>query len=344
VWVRRDGAGEEYEVSIPLVPTFRDFALRMGDVLHVLEVVEERSQLEILRDLFITSADVIRVRLTDHELADGTVPIEDGAQFFAKAKDMMLAAACSAAGPRAYFPSRKPHRATEYLRRTRLGQTEQGSFVLTIISHVPPSLAGKNGELFEPEEPFERRVTQTLAHALGAVRRAAEDAASTGQVASFVDAVSQGVSANLCDAIVGLGRCSEVDRNLALDFSWARSRPVPPAVFESNSIFFPADALPVIEEAGHHLKEASPQEEFEAIGPVVRLERAEGAATGKVTIHCFIDGQPRKVALELSDPDYHLAVTAHDHGQTVRCGGVLVREGRSLRLNNPFEFRLVTEE
>ena len=76
-WVRRDEADEEYEVSIPLVPTFRDFALRMGDALRVLEVVERRSQLEILRDLFITSADVIRVRLTDHELADGTVPIED---------------------------------------------------------------------------------------------------------------------------------------------------------------------------------------------------------------------------------------------------------------------------
>jgi len=344
VWVRRDETGEEYEVSIPLVSTFRDFALRMGDVLGVLEVVERRSQLEILRDLFIASADVVRVRLTDHELADGTVPIEGGAQFFQKAKDLMLAAACATAGPRAYFPSRKPHQATEYLRRTRLGQTEQGSFVLTIISHVPPSLTGKNGELLEAQEPFERRVMQTLAHALEAVRKAAEDAAASGQVASFVDAVDQGVSANLCDAIVGMGRCSEVDRNLALHFSWARSRPVPPTVFPSNSIFFPADALPVIEEAGHHLKESSPQEEFEAIGPVVRLERGEGAATGRVTIHCFIDGQPRKVSLELCDSDYHLAVTAHDHGQSVRCGGVLVREGRTLRLNNPFAFRAVTEE
>ena len=63
---------------------------------------------------------------------------------------------------------------------------------------------------------------------------------------------------------------------MALDFFWARSRPLPPAVFQSNSIFFPADALPVIEEAGHHLKESvGRRRNFEAIGPSgVRLKRA----------------------------------------------------------------------
>jgi len=344
VWVRKDQMGSEYEAVVPLSPTFRDFALRMGDVLRTLEVVENRSQLEILRDLFVTSADVVRVRLTDHELADGSVPIEDGAQFFQSARDLMLAAACAATGPRAYFPTKKPGQATDYLRRTRLGQTEQGSFVLTIISRVPPSLGTENGQLFEMNEPFERRVTQRLAHSLVAVRKAAEDAAATGEVKSFVDAVSKGVSANLCDAIVGMGRSTDMDRNLELDFSWSRSRPLTSDSVIPHKLLLPADSFPVIEQAAYLLKEQSPREEFEAIGPVIKLERPDGAPTGRVTIHCFIDDQPRKVTVELEDPDYKTAITAHKDEQIVQCFGVLIREGRSFRLKDPYQFKILADQ
>lgn len=344
LWYRQDGEGNNFELGVPLSPTLRDFAARMSDALRVLETVEERSQLEIVRDLLVTSADVIRVRFADGELADGSVPLEDGSQYFQKARDLMLAAACAAAKPRAYFPSRKPAEATDYLRNVRLGQTEHGSFVLTILSRVPPSLTTSTGKLFENEEPFERRVTQVLSESLGAVRTAAEDAASTGQVESFVEAVGKGVSANLCDAVAGLGKSPTGSRNIEFSFSWSRSRPLLASTKVPNTILFPADAFPVIQEAGLYLKESSPIEDFEARGPVVKLEKADAASNGKITIHCFVEGQPRKVTIELADAEYHQAVAAHDKNQIVRCSGVLLREGRYLRLREPFDFAVEPEE
>jgi hypothetical protein len=269
LWYRQDAEGNTFELGVPLSPTLRDFAARMSDALRVLEVVEERSQLEIARDLLATSADVIRVRFMDGELADGSVPIEDGSQYFQKARDLMLAAACSAARPRSYFPSRKPAEATDYLRNVRLGQTEQGSFVLTILSRVPPGLTADGARPVENEEPFARRVTQLLSHSLSAVRTAAEEAASTGRVESFVAAVDQGVSANLCDAVAGLGKSPTGSRNIEFSFSWSRSRPLPPSLSPPSAILLPADAFPVIQEAGLYLKESSPIEEFEANGPVL---------------------------------------------------------------------------
>lgn len=342
-WVRKQDE-EEFEIAVPLTTHFRDFALRMSDALRVLEVAEDRSQLEILRDLLVTSADVVRVRLADRELSDGSVPLEEGAQFFQKARDMMLAAACAAIGPRAYFPSKRPTEAMDYLRKARLGQTEQGSFVLTIISRVPPSLATENGQLFDVEEPFERRVIQTLATSLMAIRSASDDAASTGKVESFVAAVSKGVSANLCDALVGMGTCADSNRSLEINFSWSRSRPLDPQLEIPSEVNFSPDAFPVIEEASVYFKESTPREEFVARGPVVRLERADGAATGKVTIHCFVDGQPRKVLVELGEPQYHQAVSAHDENRIARCSGVLMREGRGFRLHEPYDFMSESDE
>src|SRR5262249_40239707 len=151
----------------------------------------------------------IRLRLVDARLADASVPLDEGATFIQKAKDMMLAAACAAVNPRVYYPSRKPAQAMDYIRRARLGQTEPGSFIVTILSPVPPSLADPSGHFIALEEPYERQVTRVLAGALDSVRRAAEDAASTGQVNGFIQAVPSGVSANLCDALAGMGSFSE---------------------------------------------------------------------------------------------------------------------------------------
>jgi hypothetical protein len=102
-WLHADQEGEKFEITVPLNHQFRDFAARMGDVLPVLEVFEGCSQIQIFQDLLLTGADVIRLRLADAELADASVPLDEVATFVQKAKDLVLAAACAAANPRAYF-------------------------------------------------------------------------------------------------------------------------------------------------------------------------------------------------------------------------------------------------
>lgn len=54
IWTRRNEAGEEYEILLPLKPEISGFALRMYEVMETLEIAENRSQIEILADL-ITS-------------------------------------------------------------------------------------------------------------------------------------------------------------------------------------------------------------------------------------------------------------------------------------------------
>lgn len=41
---------EEVEIFLPLNPEFHDFAARMSDVLQTLQIVENRSQLEIINN------------------------------------------------------------------------------------------------------------------------------------------------------------------------------------------------------------------------------------------------------------------------------------------------------
>lgn len=343
-WVARDQHNEEFEASVPLDQEFRDYAQRMADLLQVIEAFERRSQFEIFRDIMQSSADVIRIRLVDPELSDGSVPLDEGAEFFHRARDLMLSAACAAVRPKSYYPSRKPDQALDYLRKVRLGQTEQGSFVMTIISRVAPSLAAPEDGLFETEDPFERKVTQRLASSLSAVKTAVREAATRATFEGFARVVSHGVSANLCDALVGMAQDVEGDRNLEFNFTWSANRPLHAMPHVDSRVVLTSDAFPVIKQAAKYFKETSPQEDFELLGPVVKLEQSSPDEPGKVTIAGFVDGTPKKIAFTLPPQEYATAVEAHRDGQLVSCRGLLTREGKLYKLDDVLDFGQAYEE
>jgi hypothetical protein len=207
LWVR---ANETDEIILPKRYDFADFDLRISEVLKIFEKTEARSQLDILRDVQTTSADLLRLRSSSRDAADGSLAIDDAVSLVESSRDLMMAAACAAIDRRPYYATRKAQQVTEYLEKVRIGQTERGSFVLTILSPVPPSLKSEPGALFPLElpEPYERVVTRTLARSLVAVSTAAETAAAQGNMKPFEDAVQWGVSANLCEAIVRIAAVS----------------------------------------------------------------------------------------------------------------------------------------
>lgn len=83
------------------------------------------------------------------------------------------------------------------------------------------------------------------------------------------------------------------------------------------------------------MRERSPLEEFELSGPVVKLERREGAKTGKVTIIGLVDDRQARVIVELDEPGYQTAIEVHRSGQTVQMSGTLTREGHGYVLKDP---------
>jgi len=344
--VTRDTAlftlGSEFEVLLPLSSSLRDFTLRMMEALTTLEIVEGKDKAEILADLSTSAADVVRVRLADPDAQDGSLPLERASEIISKAYDMMLAAACSAADPKYFFSSRKPQAASDYMRNVRLGQTERGSFVITILSRVTPSFVPAQSGIFdELLEPFERKVTERLADALTAIDSSAKAAIASGNLETFDEAVMQGISANLCDALVGMSDAGGAERDIEVSFSWARVRPTS----RNPSVCYRVgrEIIPVLREVARVFKSRSPHEDFEARGSVIRLVRVPPDATGgEVTIAGFVDGAPRNIWLRLDGDHYSRAADAFTRRLLISVTGVLQRDGRRYRLYDPREVRLLS--
>ncbi|OWK36270.1 hypothetical protein FRUB_08833 [Fimbriiglobus ruber] len=345
IWLKRVDA-EDAEIVVPLNSGFRDLLSRLADVVANLAAFEDRSELAVLADLQESSADVIRIRLTQPDTADGTVGLVDsGVPLIENAPELMLAAACAAVEPRARYATKKPQDATDYVRKLRLAQSEHGSYVLKILSRVPPSLTHQPILFGDTEEPFERRAVQTLGRALRAVRVASDQALASGKFDHFQAAVKQGVSSNLCEALLKMGGSQLKQGNeLVISWTWARSRPGEKNDVREVSI--PGDRLPVISEAVRLYKETTPQPEFELRGTVSQLtaKNVEGPPIGPVTINGFVEGSPRKVVVTLSEEDHTLAIEAYRKRAFISCTGDLARQGAQFVLKNPRHFIIVDDD
>lgn len=343
LWSIRNTGGAEFDVTLPPRREFGDYVLRMGEALRTLADAEQRSALDVLRDIQTTTSDLVRVRAPNRNAEDGALPLNVVVKFVEWTRDMMLAAACAVIDKRSVYASQKKKLAMDYLTNVRMGQTERGSYVLTLLSPVVPQLGPVQDQLFpdEPEDPFERQVTRTLLDSLDALAGAAKDAAVNGNMAPFLMAVKRGVSANLCEAVAGLSKVSPGE-GLDVQVSWSPTRPVDISI--PTRVTFGSDSIPHIEAAARIFREAAPPDDVTIEGIVTGLDRSPEATEGNVTISASLEGRVRRIMLRLNADTYPQAIQAHKDRRIVQCSGDLVKEGRSYRLKDPRHFEIMPDD
>ena len=322
--------GEELpEIIVPHTEHLGDYASVVATLIETFAAVAEQDETTVYRDLVTADRDVVRVRAVDSDHS-GSLPVEAGADLVCSSRDMLLAAACSLSNPRPFYRPGANREAAEYVGRVRLGQTDQGSFVVTLLSPVvsPPIQMQLLPDSGTCEDPFERRVTRRLAEALAGTRKATDDT-NGGDAKAFPASVGQGVSANLCDALATL---TETLRMLDVGVVWARTHPRSEL---RTVVRFAAHDGPILREASRVLRSREPQPGVILVGLVQRLVRGETETDGTVTLRTSINGQNQSVAVVLPQPDYHRAIQAHKQKAPVVMRGDLERTGQRWRLLNP---------
>jgi hypothetical protein len=349
-WVRVVD-GEEFEAIQPIDSELRDYGIRVLDVLRVLAIVEERSELDVLRDISNVSMDVHSIRAFPADSPPGMIGLEDGVQAHESLRNLILAAAYSVSTeqPKAVQPARKPTEVLRLLRDVRVGPGAEGSYIITAHTPIPPRLTSGQASLFdasdssalEPSEPFERRVSLCIYDATQAAQSAANEALTSPHgLDAFTSSIGRGVSANLCEALVGLG--GETGHPFELDLFLAASRPLPGR--KLKPIHFRRDHLPVLEAAAQELRERIPEEAVAVVGNVVRLHR-EGSGPGEISVAGTVEGDDRlrRIWMDLPAEDYVQATRAHEQMLTVSVRGDLVRRGTRLFLRSPSGFQVMPD-
>ena len=314
------------EIIVPRTAHLGDYASVVAALIKTFAQVADQDELTIYRSLVTADRDVVRIRAAESD--DGSLSLDDGVDLVGGARNMVLAAACSLHDPRPVYRPGANKEAVDLLRQMRLGQTDQGSFVITLLT---PVVSPPIPMLFEdPDDhnaPIARRMTKRLLEALAAARQAAEQAVA-GDSDAFGQIVAKGVSANLCEALVQIIKPFPT---LDVFVSWARTRPV---TAPGTAIRFGRADAALLNEAARSLRARAPKPDERLHGFVRILKRDGGQLDGTIKLKTEIDGQQQSVEAVLEQSEYETAVQAHRERAPVILKGDLQRVGQRWRLLN----------
>ena len=296
------------EIIIPRTQNLGDYADVVSRLIAIFADTANTDALSIYRDLVTADRDIVRVRAAP-EGVSGSVPVDDGMNLIKGAHDMVLAAACSLWKPMQFYHARANQQALEYMQRVRLGQTEQGSYIVTLLAPVIPlpilRAASYNAELDDPQ--FERPVTTLLMDALTAAHRATETTAD-GNAYAFSEAVERGASANLCDAVTSL---IKPFGGIDISLTWALTLPTHAP---RDTVRFKASDARTLSDASRHLKKRQPRRVpkqkpepgMSLQGRIQSLSRDSLEANGTVTLRTRIDERTVSVTATLDQHSYNM--------------------------------------
>jgi hypothetical protein len=339
---RKELAGEAVELEVPQLAAAPDYGRAVALLLEDLARLKGRRASEVLRDVRASAVDIVRLAIDGPATRDGRIPVEAGRRVFQGARDLFLSAACAVLDPRAVLAKRKPEEAMQLLSRARFGQTEVGSFVLTIECPLTPRLqATLPLDETDAEAPLERRTCLRLADALSAMEYATRASVASGRLDPFRERTGDGLSANLCDAVAEILEAASAD-TLKASFSFASMRPLARPV--PRGVVLSSDMGPVLREASARMREEATYPGTEVMGTVVRLDSSDPTEGGVAVLRVDVEGRVRSVRVKLAQADYQQAILAHGDRALIRCTGELAREGATWVLRQPREFGVSPEQ
>ncbi|MFO0967415.1 MAG: hypothetical protein U0793_17790 [Gemmataceae bacterium] len=321
------------QVIVPLEESYDDYAESVASVVERLSAFEKRPPIEILNHLLLPPADIFRFRESSPDTETGNLHLNQAVSVLEGARRMLLVVAHSVLHPQQYHPRLSRGEAEEFIRNCRLGQTERGSFTLTVacpLDFVP-------GTLFK-DEPFARRVTHGLFEQLTAIAKAAD----AHQVDQLTDASAYPyMSANLCEALLMLRPEGERSR-LSVTVDWSKAIPAPiPA--PRASLELRQEYFDVAEYLVPKLRTAPQAKEETFVGFVDVLRGQpdpQGKMAGEVVFSIVLDsGELIRARADLAPTEYQMAGDAHLHNEPVYFRGILIRAPRTNRVDQVSAFR-----
>lgn len=329
---------------LPFDAGLSDFGQIMGRAVGVLAEVSKKSELQIFEDLnTVTIGDVIRREDYDSLNKESTsLPLSEAENLIQQAKDLIIFAAMSEKTPRPVHPSSRTEDVKLFADNLRLGQSENGSYTIKIISPITfdeitvPKASQNQTELVAvPPKPFGRKAVEKLTTALTILRDIGEEAKKKGHYSfqPFRDNIQYGVSANICEALVS-NNLGLYGKPVNLSVTWSLALPKPENMKTGFNIEIPATYLRYYQEAAEEFRRKAPEPKV-IEGFVRLLKRDRGEPKGTVSIVTVIGNAPAVVRTELEEKDYLIAVRAHEEELFVTIEGNVTKKGLIHWLENP---------
>lgn len=158
----------EFDVIVPLKKTFKDYNIRMQTTINILsdlEGIDEESMINRIKNI---NMDIVKVRFISSDYEDGSVPLWVANSITKSLYETIIYSASMEENQRLKY-HRVSNHAKEYANKFRFGQTQKGSFIVSLEAklHTTDEQLALNLENDNMEEllvnpPFERKIINRI--------------------------------------------------------------------------------------------------------------------------------------------------------------------------------------
>ncbi|KUM12627.1 hypothetical protein AV645_01500 [Acinetobacter calcoaceticus] len=323
IWHRLEKKFYDYEIVQPLDTTVLGYKQRLYELLNTLSEFENRDISSIIQDIEYYNYDILKVRLIGDELKEGFINLQDGVLLFEKVKTLIISILHSTATKKGFYTSQIPVAFESYYNSLKFGQTEHGSYIVNVLA--PHQLHIEN-HLESIENDLTSNISENFDHTLHALNVALTKYQKKQNISFFQESVSNGVSANLCDSLIGMSGKNE-NYDIEISIKSRKTKITNKHLFSSSSVQY-------MKIATDFLKGQNSVVNYTVIGTVINLKQQPNENHGTVTIKFKYEGKMRSIKLRLENPDYLDAVKAHANKKTVSITGDLYISGKNTDLLN----------
>lgn len=335
IWHRNEPDAYDYEVIQPESTDVKGYKQRVLDAIGSLAEFEGREPTNIIQDIENFFSDSIKIRVVHSDVEGGTIPINDGVLLIEKSRDLLVATTLSTFCKRAHFKGQRSREVQNYLSQLRLGQTEVGSFVVNLIAPISES---NDIQLAKENMSLTRAVSNNLSRSLLALSNVVDKYEKISNVFEFEEIVNYGVSANLCDALIGLTGESKT-RSFSVTVCLAGYE------YDSQELQkqfnFKPEQVPTLELASDFYKGNYVIKTYEAYGLVTKMRHLPEDDYGEITVKTLVRDTEKNVLITLPLESYWQAVHAHEETKTVSCKGALHVTPKSAKLIDSYDFKVI---
>ncbi|PKQ75412.1 hypothetical protein CJP16_14975 [Aeromonas sobria] len=335
IWHRADKDHFDFEVLQPKSTEIQGYCQRVIDAINELAIFENRDPHHILKEIENFFSDSVKIRVIHSDVEEGTIPIDDGVLLIEKSRDLLTATTLSTFSKKSYFTGQRNAEAKNFIKQLRLGQTEVGSFIVNLIAPISDTI---NTQVEQDKMSITRAITNNLSRSLVAIGSGLESYKRTESIFEFESVVNNGVSANLCDALIGL---TGITRSRSFTINICRAGVELDTQELPTEFKFSPEQVPLLELASAFYKGNYVIKAYEAFGLVSKMTHLFEDDFGEITVRSSIHGIEKNVTIQLKLAEYWQAVHAHENAELISCSGVLHVTAKSAKLLEPSNFKVI---
>ena len=332
--------GNQEELVVPITNEVFRLERDLNNIIKTLMTFYDKKEYQILDDFENSVKDQVKFRVKSEMTEDGYIPLVEGVRLLENTKEMLIASFLSISNKKKNYTGPHPENVNEAISNIKMGQTEEGSFIINIYLPNDYYEDGQPSLLEEESDSFTRKALTVMEQAsTELISKAKTFEEQHNDLSVFDDSYLQGVSSNFCSAISEISSNGKNDVEIEIILNDTID-----AKENIRKIEIKKEIIPIINNVKEYYKQDLTTENFVLIGHVTKLHQEVDDSEGDITLTCEIAGKLKKVKLDLNETFYTIAQEAHRNKSYLRCVGTLKIKGRVTTLSNITEVLIISED